>query len=56
MSGSEAAAKSAYFALGSLVSSIFGSRVYQTISGKMQVNTAAVPHKFTMISLYFTFY
>ena len=37
MPDSEAAYKSGFFALGSLVSSVFGSRVYQTISGKMQV-------------------
>ena len=37
MSDSEAAVKSSVFALGSLVSSVFGSRVYQSLSGKMQV-------------------
>lgn len=37
MPDGEAAAKSAVFAMGSLVSSVFGSRVYQSLSGPMQV-------------------
>ena len=37
MPDGEAAAKSAVFAMGSLVSSVFGSRVYQSLSGAMQV-------------------
>ena len=37
MPDGEAAAKSAVFAMGSLISSVFGSRFYQTLSGSMQV-------------------
>ena len=42
MPDGEAAAKSAVFAMGSLISSVFGSRVYQSLSGAMQVRVVEV--------------
>jgi hypothetical protein len=49
MPDNEAAMKSSIFAMGSLISSVFGTRVYQTLSGNSQIRAITICNLFGFI-------